>query len=60
MKQQQSLAANRPKPTIWNALAARVGREPTHREACDEVRRILSEGTRDLAEAGKLAHQRKR
>jgi hypothetical protein len=29
------------KPTIWEALAAKLGREPTHKEACDEVRRIL-------------------
>jgi len=29
--------------TIWAKLAARLGREPTHREAADEVRRILSE-----------------
>ena len=32
------------KPTIWEALAARLGREPTHAEACAEVRRILDEG----------------
>jgi hypothetical protein len=29
--------------TIWNRLAARLGRQPTHQEAQDEVRRILSE-----------------
>lgn len=29
--------------TIWNRLAARLGREPTNAEARDEVRRILSE-----------------
>lgn len=34
--------------TIWAKLAARLGREPTNREAADEVRRILSE-----ARAGK-------
>ena len=28
--------------TIWNRLAARLGRDPTDAEACDEVRRILS------------------
>ena len=32
------------KPTIWDALADRLGREPTHAEACAEVRRILAEG----------------
>ena len=29
--------------TIWNRLAAKLGREPTHQEATAEVRRILSE-----------------
>lgn len=29
--------------TIWNKLAARLGREPTAVEARDEVRRILAE-----------------
>lgn len=28
--------------TIWNRLAARLGREPTHAEARDEVARILA------------------
>jgi len=32
------------KPTIWEALAARLGREPTNVEANAEVRRILREG----------------
>ena len=36
------------KPTIWQALADRLGREPTHAEACAEVRRILSEGAAGL------------
>jgi len=27
--------------TIWNRLAARLGREPSTREATDEVRRII-------------------
>lgn len=30
------------KPTISEALAARLGRAPTHAEECAEVRRILS------------------
>lgn len=29
--------------TIWNRLAAQLGREPTHAEAVAEVRRILRE-----------------
>lgn len=52
------------KPTIWEALAARLGREPTNAEANAEVRRILREGHEaDLiarAERGTLPHQRKR
>lgn len=44
--------------TIWNRLAARLGREPTDAEARDEVRRILTDGLVELAEAGKLPHQR--
>lgn len=29
--------------TIWDALAAKLGRQPTNKEASDEVRRILRE-----------------
>ena len=29
--------------TIWNRLAARLGRQPTNQEAADEVKRILQE-----------------
>ena len=47
------------KPTIYEVLKAKLGREPTHSELCDDVRRILDESTRDRAEAGKLKHQRK-
>lgn len=46
--------------TIWQALADKLGREPTHAEACAEVKRILEESTIERAEAGKLKHQRKR
>ena len=28
-------------PTIWNALAAKLGRQPTNAEAIAEVARIL-------------------
>ena len=34
--------------TVWNKLAARLGREPTNAEAATEVRRILSEASTDL------------
>jgi hypothetical protein len=29
--------------TIWNVLAAKLGREPTNAEASAEIKRILSE-----------------
>jgi len=32
--------------TIWNRLAARLGREPTDAEARDEVRAILNDEKR--------------
>lgn len=47
------------KPTIYEALRAKLGREPTHRELCDDVRRILRDSTIERAERGQLAHQRK-
>lgn len=31
--------------TIWNKLAAKLGREPTNKEAADEVARILREAS---------------
>lgn len=46
--------------TIWNVLARRLGREPTNAEAAAEVRRIMTDVTIDLAERGKLKHQRGR
>lgn len=46
--------------TIWGRLAARLGREPTHAEAADEVRRIRADVMIDLASAGRLPHQRRR
>lgn len=45
--------------TIWNRLAARLGREPTEVEGADEVRRILDESAVERAMAGKMAHQRR-
>lgn len=52
------------KPTIWQALAAKLGREPSHAEACAEVKRILSEANEASlvarATRGALPHQRKR
>ncbi len=48
------------KPSIWETLAARLGREPTNAEACAEVRRILADGSVEAAERGGLPHQRGR
>lgn len=46
--------------TIWNKLAAKLGREPTDAEAAAEVKRIMTESLIDQAQAGKLPHQRRR
>jgi len=46
--------------TIWNRLAARLGREPTPDEARAEVQRILAAALVTTAEQGRLPHQRKR
>lgn len=46
--------------TIWNRLAAKLGRQPTNSEAEAEVKRIMTQALIDTAEQGKLAHQRKR
>lgn len=45
--------------TIWDALAAKLGRQPTNAEATAEVKRILAEGYVERATLGKLPHQRK-
>lgn len=50
------------KPTIYEALKAKLGREPTHSEQAAEVKRILREGADarliTQAEKGRLPHQR--
>lgn len=46
------------KPTIYEALADKLGRIPTHLEQCDEVARILDDSAREIAEAGKTRRQR--
>ena len=45
--------------TIYEALKAKLGREPTHAELKVDVRRILSEGLIEQATNGKLPYQRK-
>jgi hypothetical protein len=51
---------NKNPDTIWNRLAAKLGREPTNAEAEAEVRRILDASMVTRAEKGKLKHQRNR
>lgn len=46
--------------TIYNRLAARLGREPTDAEVRAELNRIMTEARVAMAEQGKLPHQRKR
>lgn len=48
------------KPTIYEALRAKLGREPKHSEITAECKRIIAEACVELAEAGKLKHQRGR
>lgn len=48
------------KPTIYEALKTRLGREPTNMEIEADVKRILREVHVDLAEQGRLPYQRKR
>ncbi len=48
------------KPTIYEALKAKLGREPSNAELKADVQRILTEGTIERAMAGRLPHQRKR
>ena len=47
------------KPTIYETLKTRLGREPSNIELKAEVNRILSDGMIELAGKGKLSHQRK-
>lgn len=48
------------KPTIYEALYQRLGREPTNDELRAEVNRIKREAYEDLATSGKLPYQRRR
>ncbi len=47
------------KPTIYEALYAKLGREPTNAELKADVKRILTEALIERAEQGKLKHQRR-
>lgn len=48
------------RPSIYEALRNKLGREPTRDELRAEFNRILEDAQRERAEAGKMAHQRKR
>lgn len=47
------------KPTIYQALAAKLGRVPTNAEVRADVERIKTEALIELASKGKLAHQKR-
>lgn len=47
------------KLTIYEALKAKLGREPTHNEIKADVKRILEDSLVERATAGKLRHQRR-
>lgn len=47
------------KPTIYEALRIKLGREPTNAELKVDVARILEEGLIEMASKGKLRHQRR-
>ena len=47
------------KPTIYEALAAKLGREPSNAELKADVQRILDDGLIEMAGKGKLKHQRR-
>lgn len=46
------------KPTIYEALSQKLGREPSRVELKADFDRILAEGAQELAAAGKLRHQK--
>ena len=48
------------KPTIYEALREKLGREPTNSELKADVQRIKTESLIDMAEKGKLSYQRRR
>jgi hypothetical protein len=47
------------KPTIYEALVEKLGRNPTHEEIKADCKRIMQNGLIEAAEQGKLKHQRK-
>jgi aconitase B len=47
------------KPTIYQALCTKLGRQPTNAELKAEVTRIKQDAVIELAQAGKLPHQKR-
>ena len=47
------------KPTIYEALREKLGREPTNAEIKADVERIKAAALVETAERGRLPHQRK-
>ena len=47
------------KPTIYEALRTKLGREPTDAEVKADVRRIMDESLCERAARGALPHQRR-
>lgn len=47
-------------PTIYETLRAKIGREPTNAELNERCREIIRLAHIELAEKGKLKHQRGR
>ena len=45
--------------SIWQALADRLGRQPSNSEVKAELARITEESLIERAELGKLKHQRR-
>lgn len=45
--------------TIWAKLAEKLGREPTSREAADDVRRILREAREDYLDKRGITQERR-
>jgi hypothetical protein len=54
------MTAKERKPTIYEALQDKLGREPTNAEIKEEWHRILSEGTAERAVKGTLWFQKRR
>jgi hypothetical protein len=48
------------RPTIYETLRVKLGREPTNAELKADVKRILQDGLIEMAERGKLSHQRRK